>query len=197
MKTSAETKDLFTAIIAVSSKLVNPQKSASNPHFKSGFAPLDEITKDVRPILAANGLAVIQDAKGGNGNITVSTMIIHSSGQWVETDGLTLKLSKDDPQGGCAAVTYARRYALLAALNIVGTDEDDDGNTASTPATEKSTEERVRDALALIAKTTDLETLNKITAKAANTFKGDLLQQVMFAASAKKAEIEMSKGNTI
>jgi hypothetical protein len=43
---------------------------------------------------------------------------------------MPLLLTKEDPQGQGSAITYARRYALCAVLNLVG-DDDDDGNGAS------------------------------------------------------------------
>ena len=201
MKFSTETKDIFSAIVAAEGELKNPQKSATNPHFMSGFAPLDEITNDIRPVLKKHGLAVMQDAKGGAGNITVSTVMLHTSGQWVESEGLTLRLTKDDPQGGCAAVTYARRYALLAMLNIVGTDEDDDGNTASTPNVAKKETvapvpakpegDREHAALVAIQACTTKADLDKLTARIEKSdFSPVAKQRIMHKLEYKFAEIE-------
>lgn len=131
MKTSESVKELFTALILAEAELKNPQKSEMNPHFHSGFAPLDVITDLIRPVMAKHGLGVIQDIFGNGDTITVSTMVIHSSGQFIIQEGLTIPLSKKDAHGACGAVTYARRYALLAMLNIVGTNDDDDGNMAT------------------------------------------------------------------
>lgn len=133
MRMSAETKDLFSALALAQAELHNPHKSGENPHFKSGFAPLDEITDLIRPVMAKYQLAVIQDVTGNGELVVVGTMITHCTGQWIEQTGLAVPLVKKDAQGAMAAVTYARRYALLAMLNIVGTDDDDDGNIASQP----------------------------------------------------------------
>ena len=57
---------------------------------------------------------------------------MHTSGEWIETDPLTLRAVKTDPQGAGSAVTYGRRYSLSAALGVAW-DDDDDGNEASTP----------------------------------------------------------------
>ena len=57
---------------------------------------------------------------------------MHESGEWLESDGLTMKPVKNDPQGMGSAITYARRYALQSFLSL-NTGEDDDGNNASQP----------------------------------------------------------------
>ncbi|HEY3425810.1 MAG TPA: ERF family protein, partial [Negativicutes bacterium] len=67
----------------------------------------------------------------GNGqDITISTILLHNSGEWMEFEPLTLKAVKADPQGAGSAITYGRRYALSSILGVAW-DEDDDGNKAS------------------------------------------------------------------
>jgi hypothetical protein len=62
--------------------------------------------------------------------VGVTTVLMHESGATV-TGTLHLRPSKSDPQGVGSAVTYARRYALLAMTGAAP--EDDDGNSASGP----------------------------------------------------------------
>ena len=71
-----------------------------------------------KPLLNKHGLSYIQSCSGDGQNITVTTLLMHSSGEWVETDPLTLKADKGNGTGGRKCYTYGRRYALSAALEV-------------------------------------------------------------------------------
>jgi hypothetical protein len=120
---------LAPALIAAQAKFEAVAKTSDNPFFKSKYAGLPAVVKAASPILAENGLAVVQTI----GNDTLTTVLLHASGQFI-MDTATLHLPKADPQGQGSAVTYARRYGYMAILGLVA-DEDDDGNAASKPAT--------------------------------------------------------------
>jgi hypothetical protein len=90
------------------------------------------IVETIRPILAEHDLAIMQGASSDDGKVlTVETMLVHKSGEWMASD-VVVPMAKIDPQGAGGALTYGRRYGLSALLNIVS-DEDDDGNQASRP----------------------------------------------------------------
>lgn len=129
---------------AVQGSLKPAIKGSSNPYFKSKYADLQSCWDSCRSLLTANGLSVlqtfVQDASGES--VTISTTLLHSSGQWISGD-LTMKPAKADPQGIGSAITYARRYALAAIVGIVA-DEDDDGNAAT--AKVQPQQSRVSDA---------------------------------------------------
>ena len=79
--------------------------------------------------LAAYGLAFMQGlGEYQNGVMSVSTMIIHESGEWIETTS-QMPVQKSDPQGTASASTYNRRYSLMGMLGLPAV--DDDGNEAS------------------------------------------------------------------
>lgn len=118
--------DLFAAISNAQAEFSTVAKNATNPHFKSKFAPLDTIIEMIRPILPKHGLAVMQFTDIADAGIVVETVITHSSGQYI-SGALAMPVVKQDPQGYGSALTYGRRYALAAALGIVS-DEDVDGN---------------------------------------------------------------------
>jgi len=61
----------------------------------------------------------------------VTTVFLHESGETWESGPLHVPAAKQDPQGYGSALTYARRYSLMAACGIAP--EDDDGNAASAP----------------------------------------------------------------
>ena len=78
---------------------------------------------------------------GGDGQqITITTILMHESGEWMESEPFTLKATKIDPQGAGSAVTYGRRYSLSAILGVAW-DADDDGAAASNPIKTKQPEQ--------------------------------------------------------
>lgn len=140
MRMSEKVSLIAQALADFQKEVKNPANTAENPFFKSKYAPLNEILNDVRPLLAKQGLSIIQNT-GGNGEvINVTTMLLHVSGEWYETCPLVLKPDKNTPQGAGSAITYARRYQLSAILGI-SSEDDDDGNNASNnkPAPDKGT----------------------------------------------------------
>lgn len=129
---------LTAALIAAQNEFLPVLKTKENPAYKrenargvkitSKYAGLDDALEATQPALAKNGLAVLQFPINDGDRIGVLSFLSHISGEFIY-DSFTLPLSKQDPQGGVGAVTYARRTGYLAILGIAA--EDDDGNTAS------------------------------------------------------------------
>lgn len=119
---------LASALVAFQRDCPSVAFDSRNPHFKSRYASLAAIHKTVTPLLAKHGLAVMQFPINRDGMVGVETHVIHSSGESI-SQGFVIPLAKNDPQGACSAITYARRYGLSGALGIV-TEEDDDGEAA-------------------------------------------------------------------
>lgn len=114
----------------VQASLTPARRDSTNSYYDSTYADLSSVWESCREILAKNGLCVIQGNSVGAANtLIVETILIHESGQWVQSE-LCLPLSKADPQGVGSAMTYGRRYGLAAIVGIVA-DADDDGNAAS------------------------------------------------------------------
>lgn len=130
MNRSESIENIAKALVAFQGNVTNPKKTADNPFFQSKYAPLEEIINTIRPVLAKHGLSVIQLPSKTNGEIEVTTMILHESGEWIQSEPLKLKVEKDTPQGAGSAITYARRYSLSAMLGIES-EGDDDANIAS------------------------------------------------------------------
>ena len=101
-------------------------KDATNPFFKNKYASLSNIIEQTQKPLSDCGLAVIQMPAGEN---QLTTMLVHSSGEYI-AETYVMRPVKSDPQGLGSAITYQRRYAMGAILNL-NIDEDDDGNQAS------------------------------------------------------------------
>lgn len=136
MRMSDTIAELAKALSAAQAELPDAVASSKNPHFKSKYANLASVRETVNSVLPTHGLAYVQCCGNGDGFVTVETILMHSSGQWI-ADNLTLPVVKRDPQGYGSAITYARRYGLMAILGLSAADDDDDGNEASKPAATK------------------------------------------------------------
>ena len=140
MEMSSEIKDLAKALSKAQAVVEGAAKDSANPHFKSSYADLASVWSACREALTKNGLSVAQfPGEMVENRMTMTTMLMHSSGQWVR-DTLSIPLSKVDAQGYGSATTYARRYALAAVVGVCP--EDDDGNAASqgAPARQNGTQ---------------------------------------------------------
>lgn len=133
LKFSEEIKDISTALSKAQGELENANKNATNPHFRNNYADLATILNVVRPVLAKHGLAITQHPSFGDGIVYVTSLLSHSSGQWMQSC-ISTPVSKADAQGVGSAITYCRRYSLAAIAGI--SQEDDDGNAASVKNTE-------------------------------------------------------------
>lgn len=103
-------------------------KSSTNPHFRSKYADLSACVEAVIDGLNENGIALIQIPHECESGVTVETLFIHESGETLSAGRLHVPATKQDAQGYGSALTYARRYSLMAACGIAP--EDDDGNAA-------------------------------------------------------------------
>lgn len=127
MNKSETITELAKALVKFNSEVNKIAKDADNPFFKNNYATLDTIIDEIRPILSKHGLSIMQIPSGDGQNVTLKTLLLHESGEWLESDELTMKPVKNDPQAVGSCITYARRYSLAAFLSL-NTGEDDDGN---------------------------------------------------------------------
>lgn len=130
MNKSETITELAKALVKFNSEVNKIAKDADNPFFKNNYATLDTIIDEIRPILSKHGLSIMQIPSGDGQNVTLKTLLLHESGEWLESDELTMKPVKNDPQAVGSCITYARRYSLAAFLSL-NTGEDDDGNDAT------------------------------------------------------------------
>lgn len=131
IETSQEINDLSAAMAKAQAVIEGAIKDSANPHFHSKYADLSSVWAAWQKCGPANGLAVMQfPGECVDNRMHMTTLITHTSGQWIKSD-LSIPLQKVDAQGYGSATTYARRYALSAAVGIAP--EDDDGNAASNP----------------------------------------------------------------
>jgi hypothetical protein len=125
---SEQVNELFTALAKAQAEFEPAELDGKNPHFDSRFATLASIFESCRVILAKHGLSVVQPVSMVDGQVTVTTIVGHSSGQWVSGQ-ISMRPERTGPQAIGSTITYFRRYGLGAMLGIV-TDSDDDAEGA-------------------------------------------------------------------
>jgi hypothetical protein len=133
---SEQLGELTKALVAAQAEFPAIPKTSENPFFKSKYADLADVKAITVPITTKHGLAVTQHPSHNDRGDTLVTMLLHTSGQFIKAE-MELHLAKTDAQGQGSALTYARRYAYMAALDLVA-DEDDDGHQASQPQRNRS-----------------------------------------------------------
>jgi len=116
------------ALVAAQAKITFATKDSTNPHFKNRYADLQSVIEAIKGPLNENGIAFIQTpSKSEAGFLSLTTMLIHTSGQFI-SDTASIPLPKNDPQGYGSALTYGRRYGLAAICGLF--QADDDGEAA-------------------------------------------------------------------
>lgn len=132
MTTTEETPKhgtLVEALLAFHAEAPDLHKDKDNGAFRGvKYLSLDSLTDTVRPLLTKHGLVWMTMPDSIDGAPALAYRLMHKTGE-VINGVMPLMLSKQDAQGQGSAITYARRYALMAVLNLVA-DEDDDGNAA-------------------------------------------------------------------
>jgi len=123
---SESIENLATALSDAQAQMGAAIKDSENPFFKSKYADLTAVIAAVRMPFANTGLSFVQFPVSQDGNVGVATRIMHSSGEWLESE--FLMPCKQDAHGYGAAITYARRFGLQAAAGVPS--DDDDGNSA-------------------------------------------------------------------
>jgi hypothetical protein len=123
------TTKISAAFVKAQSQFGAALKTNTNPHFKSRYADLSSCVEAVIDALNSNGIALIQQTHECESGVAIETVFLHESGEELRSGKLWLPASKQDAQGYGSALTYARRYSLMAACGIAP--EDDDGNAAS------------------------------------------------------------------
>lgn len=134
--------ELAKALAAFQSEVSDPQKNKTaeiqpkdqnKPAFRYGYADLAGVLQLVRPLLGKHGLSVVQDVTTSVDHVCVTTHLLHESGQGMTFGPFSLPAG-GEPKAWGSAATYARRFALMAALGIAA-DGDDDAKAAARGAT--------------------------------------------------------------
>jgi len=132
MEKSESIKLLAGALAQAQAEMPAVQFNATNPFLKNKYADLGAIISTSKPILGKNGLSVSQLVSTDNSNVGVTTVLMHNSGEWLEsTAWLPVGEGKGMSQAQVAGslITYLRRYSLASILGMYA-DEDGDSNPA-------------------------------------------------------------------
>ena len=124
-------KNLAIALVKAQSEMSNPKKGNTNPFFKNKYADLNAIREAVLSTLNENGIVVLQPMVHRDGKNFVNTILLHESGEMMESFTEIIYNKQNDAQAQGSGITYARRYGLQSFV-CVGAD-DDDGNKAVQP----------------------------------------------------------------
>jgi len=155
-------KQIAAAFIAAKKAFGPALKDRKNSHFGNKYADLGACLDAVDDALLANGIALYQETFEDSTGVTVETVLMHESGELIRCGKLHVPASKQDPQGYGSALTYARRYSLMAACGIAP--EDDDGNSAKGPT-------QTEVAMQWIAALDEAETIQKLQSVFAEAWK--------------------------
>lgn len=122
-------KTLSQALVAAQKAFGPALKTANNPHFKSRYADLAAVVEAVIDGLNDNGIYLFQRTIECETGVKIETIFIHESGEERSMGIVHMPVQRNDAQAYGSALTYARRYSLMAACGVAP--EDDDGNQAT------------------------------------------------------------------
>ena len=153
MKTSPTLAKIAPALLAAQAEITWACKDSTNPHFKNRYADLQSVIEAIKPALNKHGVFFSQHPTPSDaGTLGLTTILLHSSGEWIE-DTAIIPLPKNDPQGYGSAMTYGRRYGLAAICGLF--QSDDDGEAAKPSQVPVKAKE-----LPAMANKADIETIN-------------------------------------
>ena len=179
---------IATALVKAQREFGPALKTSTNPHFRSRYADLSACVEAVVDALNNNGIFLLQKNHKCDDGVMVETVFVHESGETLDCGIVHFPAVKHDPQGYASALTYARRYSLMAACGIAP--EDDDGNRSvqSFKSVEASA---LADMITAINDCTTADELKQVFAEVYKATQGDANAQkkVVMAKDAKKGKL--------
>jgi len=148
---SEKVDQIAKALVEAQKEIQPAEKKSINPFFESKYADLQSIWEACQEPLTKNGLAVSQTMEASTEGVTVTTTLLHASGQWID-GSLFLRPQKNDPQAIGKCISYARRYSLAAIVGVVT--EDYDAEDAMDRKPEKP---KIKQEQAHVDESTDME----------------------------------------
>jgi len=182
MNSSEKINELAQALSQAQAEMPSLQKDTKNPYFDSKYADLGQVIEKSVPVMKEHGLSISQFNTSvideGNIYIGLRTILMHSSGQWIEDVIYLPALAVGDkdskkvpnyPQLSGIFSTYLRRYGWASVLGLY-TDDDMDGNMKGAPEVNVDAVILARKEIGRLYKSFSPET--KETAKVAMTSLG-------------------------
>jgi ERF superfamily len=143
-RSSESVAAIATALAKAQLELTNPEKAMMGMVYNNRsdipqsfrYASLSSGLDIVRKTLGGQQIAVAQttDIDRANGMVNLTTVLLHTSGEWISSDWPVCRTSEiSAPRRMGAALTYARRYALFTMVGIAGEDDLDAPDLTSEP----------------------------------------------------------------
>jgi len=111
-------------------------KDSSNPYFKSSYADLASVWDACHEAINENEIGIFQLPSTEGNKVTVVTLLVHSSGEWLMSE-LSMTAKQGDPQAIGSLITYCRRYALGAMAGVCPVDDDGEAAMGRTEKAKK------------------------------------------------------------
>lgn len=140
------TSEIAKAFVAAQKEFEKTGLDSKNPHFRNDYASLAACIGAVKQALNEKGIALVQKTHECDKGIKIETIFLHESGQTMSGGVLILPAEAETPQKYGSALTYARRYSLLAACGIPPEDKlDDDAEIIEAEKREKEEEQQKKE----------------------------------------------------
>ena len=125
---------LAGALAKAQSQMTMIEGKSINPFFNSKYASLAAVLEVAMPALNANEVALVQGNRwdSSNNGFYITSMLMHSSGEWIKSE-IRMPLAKKDAHGVGAATTYGRRYLLSSMVGVAQADDDGNGAIQKAP----------------------------------------------------------------
>lgn len=153
-------KELYKALDEFHKSCPLVKATKENPFFKSKYADYNIIVSETRPHLVTAGLRVKQTLTHINEVTAIRTRLIHLESDQVLEDVSPVAHKPNDPQAQGSGITYAKRYAYVAMLDLL-VDVDDDGNLSNKLSDASQRKEKVEAAIDSFKNANSLESLKK------------------------------------
>lgn len=132
MNCSPNISKISTALLLAQKEISGAKKGATNPFFKMKYSDLGAVMEACKDAFNNHGITVLQPIIFNEGSNILKTILLHESGEFIESSMKVSCKNPDNPQEMGSAITYAKRYALQAIAFIPS--EDDDGEVATKPS---------------------------------------------------------------
>jgi len=125
---SEQLDQLAAALAKAQGEMRHAERDSENPHLRNRYADLASVIDACRAALSGHGLSWVQLPAITERGHVLRTRLMHSSGQWIESE-IPILTQRHGPQEYGSALTYARRQSLAAMVGVAP-DNDDDGELA-------------------------------------------------------------------
>ena len=151
MNKSENINEIATALSALQGDIHDVHRDKAAYGYK--YADLSQVLENIRPLLSKHKLAVTQLCGSADEKVSVETVLMHTSGQWISS---VIEMVAEKKSGRSASqdigtvITYARRYALAAIVGMTQTDNDAQSSVQTDNAHNQISPEQARYVLGLL-----------------------------------------------